>query len=262
MLERRGCRCRASPSCARGDRAPDRRVPGHLQARRGGRVDSASSSGRSCAPRASSAERVERDARAVGRGARPALRRRTRGERRHRRRRGAPDRRDRLRSACRTGCGASSRIARSGRPAATRTSARCRAARRDLPGELATSCARSRSTAWRIVGGVGYGRVDLRIDERGPPVDPRGEREPRHRADGGARAHGARGGHRLRGAGAAASASSRLQRSREVDDDRRAMGARAAALGRRALEIRSRTCFPRARRSVSIAARRPSSPRS
>ena len=38
-----------------------------------------------------------------------------------------------------------------------------------LPATLATQLRRIAVTAWRIVGGAGYGRVDMRIDERGRP---------------------------------------------------------------------------------------------
>lgn len=38
-----------------------------------------------------------------------------------------------------------------------------------LPASLASQLRRIAVTAWRIVGGSGYGRVDLRIDERGRP---------------------------------------------------------------------------------------------
>jgi D-alanine-D-alanine ligase len=38
-----------------------------------------------------------------------------------------------------------------------------------LPAALASQLRKIAVTAWRIVGGSGYGRVDLRIDERGRP---------------------------------------------------------------------------------------------
>jgi D-alanine-D-alanine ligase len=38
-----------------------------------------------------------------------------------------------------------------------------------LPASLASQLRKIAATAWRIVGGAGYGRVDLRIDERGRP---------------------------------------------------------------------------------------------
>ena len=38
-----------------------------------------------------------------------------------------------------------------------------------LPATLATQLRKIAVTAWRIVGGAGYGRVDMRIDERGRP---------------------------------------------------------------------------------------------
>jgi D-alanine-D-alanine ligase len=38
-----------------------------------------------------------------------------------------------------------------------------------LPAGLATQLRRVALTAWRMVGGTGYGRVDMRIDERGRP---------------------------------------------------------------------------------------------
>ena len=64
---------------------------------------------------------------------RPALHRGSRSERRHPRRPGAPDRRDRFLRRCPTSTGGSCRIARSGRPAATRTWARSRIAPPILP---------------------------------------------------------------------------------------------------------------------------------
>ena len=143
---------------------------------------SASSSARSCATRAQLAERVERDARAVGRGARPALRRRPRGERRHPRRRRAADRRDRLRPACRKGMwrivtyrskwetGSDEDLG-----AAPRCPARLPAERRQR------RCARSPSRR----GARRRHRLRPRRHAHRrarPAVDPRGERESRHRA--------------------------------------------------------------------------------
>jgi D-alanine-D-alanine ligase len=38
-----------------------------------------------------------------------------------------------------------------------------------LPASVASQCRKIAMAAWKIVGGTGYGRVDLRIDERGRP---------------------------------------------------------------------------------------------
>ena len=81
-----------------------------------------------------------------------------------------PDRRRSTSARCRAACGASSRISRSGRRAATRTSAPRRVARRDLPAEARRpKFGASRSARGSSVGGIGYGRVDMRIDARGQP---------------------------------------------------------------------------------------------
>ena len=96
---------------------------------------------------------------------------------------------DRLQRACPRGCGGSSPTPPSGRPVATRTSARTAAAPRACPPKSPPRRAVSRR-GLELVGGTGYGRVDMRIDERRPAVDPRGERQPRHRSRRRPRAHG------------------------------------------------------------------------
>ena len=97
------------------------------------------------------AERVDADARAVGRGDRPALHRRSRGERRHRRRSGAAGVRDPLRSRCRRGCGASCRIARSGRAGSDEDSGaqpQCPAELAERSSRMSCSASRCRRGAW------------------------------------------------------------------------------------------------------------------
>ena len=70
---------------------------------------------------------------------------------------------------CPSGIGGSCRTSRSGRRGATRTSAPFRGARRDLPDELTAEVRRIARDAWKLVGGSGYGRVDMRIDAEGRP---------------------------------------------------------------------------------------------
>ena len=135
---------------------------------------------------------------------------------------------------------------------ATRTSAPRRAAPRDCRRAVAAQLRKIAVAAWRIVGGSGYGRVDLRIDERGRPWILEVNAESRHRAGRRARAHGRAWRASTTARSCARCASSVSQRSREVDDDRGALGARGSDSRGVAPRARSRTSSPPARRSVDI----------
>ena len=118
-------------------------------------------------------------------------------------------------------------------------------------GEVAAQLRKIAVAAWRIVGGSGYGRVDMRIDERGRPWILEVNANPDIAPDAGlarmARVAGIDYGALVR-----QDLRARTAARARADVHRRAMGARAAAVGCRAGESRSRISSRRARRSVSI----------
>ena len=168
LLEKAGLPVPRFAAIRRGDPLVERRLSGDRQAGRRRRVARRRAAvGR--AEHAPARRARRRDARALGRGARPALHRRPRGERRHPRRHGAADRRDRLQPHAARSLAHRHVSIEVGDRQRRRPRRRAALSRRDCRRRSPNEVRRVALRAWKLSGGFGYGRVDMRIDANGQP---------------------------------------------------------------------------------------------